>query len=100
MHPSLHIDESTLAQFFQAHHIRRLPLFGSRLKGTARPDGDIDLLVEFEAARTPTLFDMAAMDMEFSQLMGGSKIDLRTAHDLSRYFRAEVTQTAELQYAQ
>ena len=98
MHPSLNIDESTLAQFCQAHHIRRLSLFGSRLKGTARPDSDIDLLVEFEAAHTPTLFDVAAMEIELSDLNSGIKVDLRTPADLSRHFRADVTQSAELQY--
>jgi predicted nucleotidyltransferase len=31
----------------QRHKISRLSLFGSTLKGTARPGSDIDLLVEF-----------------------------------------------------
>lgn len=55
MHPSLKIDRDTLARFCQARHIRRLALFGSHLKGQARPDSDIDLLVEFEPAHIPGL---------------------------------------------
>lgn len=98
MHPSLNIDESTLAQFCQAHHIRRLSLFGSRLKGTARPDSDIDLLVEFEAAHTPGLMGMAAIEIALTDLLDSPKVDLRTATDLSRYFRNEVVQTAIVQY--
>ena len=78
MHPSLNIDESTLAAFCKANHIRRFALFGSRLKGTARPDSGLDLLVEFGVAHTPTLFDMAAMEIEMSQLNGGTKVNLRT----------------------
>lgn len=78
MHPRLNIDESTLAASCKAHHIRRLALFGSRLKGTARPDSGLDLLVEFGVAHTPTLFDMAAMEIEMSQLNGGTKVNLRT----------------------
>ena len=33
--------------------VNKLNLFGSRLKGQARPDSDIDLLVEFEPDREP-----------------------------------------------
>jgi uncharacterized protein len=46
MNPRLHLDETTLARFCERHHISRLSLFGSRLKGTARPESDIDLLME------------------------------------------------------
>lgn len=99
MHKQLKLDEVTLARFCERHHIRRLSLFGSRLKGTARPNSDIDLLVEFDSDATPTLFDVAAMEQELSQLLGGQPVDLRTAEDLSRYFRAEVLRTAEVQYA-
>ena len=99
MHPCLNLDEATVAHFCERHHIRRLALFGSQVKGTARPDSDIDLLVEFDPARTPSLFDIAAMELELSGLLDGKKVDLRTPADLSRYFREEVVRTAEIQYA-
>ena len=98
MHPALNLDEDTLAQFCRRHHIRRLSLFGSQLKGTATSDSDIDLLVEFDPAHTPTLFGIAGMEIELSDLLG-RKVDLRTAGDLSRYFREEVVRMAEVQYA-
>jgi len=34
-------------------------LFGSTLKGTTRPDSDLDLLVEFEPNAKPGLIGMA-----------------------------------------
>ncbi len=98
MHPRLNIDEATLARFCETHHIRRLSLFGSQLKGTAGSNSDIDLLVEFEPGARTTLLDMAQIEIELSQLLGGRKVDLRTAEDLSRYFRDEVVRTAEPQY--
>lgn len=98
MHPSLNIAPDTLAGFCQAHHIRRLSLFGSRLKGTARPDSDIDLLVEFDPDAHPTFLDLAQIEIELSQALGGKKVDVRTPEDLSRYFRDEVMRTAEVQY--
>lgn len=98
VHPCLNLDESVLARLCQAHRIRRLSLFGSQLKGTARPDSDIDLLVEFEPDAHPTFFDLAQIEIELSQALGGKKVDVRTAEDLSRHFRNEVVRTAEVQY--
>jgi len=98
MNPRLHIDEATLASFCQRHHICRLALFGSQLKGTARPDSDIDLLVEFESGWVPGLLALASMELELAELLGGRRVDLRTAEDLSRYFRDEAVRTAEVQY--
>jgi predicted nucleotidyltransferase len=68
MNPRLNLDETTLARFCERHHIRRLALFGSQLKGTAHPDSDIDLLVEFEPDRVPGLLALASMEMELSEL--------------------------------
>ena len=99
MHPSLNLDEATVTRFCESHHIRRLALFGSQLKGTAQPDSDIDLLVEFDPAHIPGLFEVTAMEIELSGLVGGKKVDLRTPGDLSRYFRDEVVRSAEVQYA-
>lgn len=91
-------DRETLASFCRRHRIRRLALFGSTLKGTNRPDSDVDLLVEFEPDASPSLLTMAQLELELSPLLGGRKVDLRTAGDLSRYFRDEVVRTAEVQY--
>ena len=99
MRKRLNLDEAILARFCEQHHIRRLALFGSQIKGTARPDSDIDLLVEFEPEHIPGLLGIAGMELELSDMLGGRKVDLRTAGDLSRYFRDEVVRTAEVQYA-
>lgn len=64
MHNALKLDEATLSQFCRKHHIRRLSLFGSQLKGSAGPDSDIDLLVEFEPVHAPTLCEIAGMAIE------------------------------------
>jgi hypothetical protein len=99
MNPRLQLDETTLGRFCERHHIRRLSLFGSQLKGEARPDSDIDLLVEFETGRVPGLLALASMEIELSELLGGRRVDLRTAAHHSRYFRDEIVRTAEVQYA-
>jgi predicted nucleotidyltransferase len=93
------IDANALAQFCRTHKVTSLSLFGSRLKGTARRDSDVDLLAEFAADATPSLLDMARMEIELSELLGGLTVDLRTADELSRYFRQEVVDSAELLHA-
>jgi len=95
----LFADQAALAALCRRHHIRRLSLFGSRLKGTARADSDVDLLVEFEPGGTPGLIRLGGIARELSDLLGGRKVDLRTDGDLSRYFRDEVVRTAEVQFA-
>jgi predicted nucleotidyltransferase len=90
--------EDALARLCARYSIRRLSLFGSLLKGTAGPDSDVDLLVEFAPGAKPTLLDMATIEQELSALLGGRRVDLRTAQELSRYFRDEVVQEAEPQY--
>jgi predicted nucleotidyltransferase len=95
----LAITDEQLARFCRQQHIRRLSLFGSTLAGTARPESDIDLLVEFEPGREPGLLGLALMEAELAAMLGGKKVDLRTPQDLSRYFRDQVLRAAEVQYA-
>lgn len=62
------------------------------------PDSDVDVLVEFGPGVKVGLLRMAVLESELSEIIG-RKVDLRTAADLSRYFRAQVVATAEVQYA-
>jgi len=45
------------------------------------------------------LFSMARMERELSFMLG-RQVDLRTAEDLSPYFRQDVIEEAKVQYAQ
>ncbi len=94
----LPLDQQALAQLCRRHGIRRLSLFGSVLKGTARPDSDVDLLVEFEPTAKPSYFDLAEMEEELSGLLAGRRVDLRTPPELSRHFRDQILRDAEVQY--
>ncbi len=95
----LDIDDGALAAFCRQHHIVRLALFGSVLANREGPASDIDLLVEFEPGQAPGLVGLAGMENELSTLLGGRRVDLRNSNDLSRYFRDDVMQHAEVQFA-
>ena len=92
-------DTERIATFCRRHHIRRLSFFGSVLRDDFRPDSDVDVLVEFEPDHTASLLGMAGLELELTELLG-RQVDLRTPAELSRYFRDEVMQTSEVQYAE
>ena len=97
----IHIDvpREKIAGFCKRHHIRRLSFFGSVLRDDFGPDSDIDVLVEFDSDHIPGLIRLAGMEFELSEILG-RKVDIRTAQDLSRYFRQEVLNAAEVRYAE
>ncbi len=99
MNPQLAMPKRRLAAFCRANGIRRLSVFGSALRDDFGAGSDIDLLVEFDPERVPGLLRLAGMELELSELFDGRKVDLRTPGDLSRYFRRQVMEEAELQYA-
>jgi predicted nucleotidyltransferase len=94
----IEVDREKIAEFCRKHHLRRLAFFGSVLGEDFRPDSDVDVLVEFEEGHVPGFFRLFDMEAELSDILG-RKADLRTAEDLSRYFRDEVVARAEVQYA-
>jgi predicted nucleotidyltransferase len=100
MNNQIILPKEQIADFCRHRHIRRLAVFGSALRSDFNEASDIDILVEFEPEHIPGLFGMARMERELSALLGGRKVDLRTPEDLSRYFRQEVLNEAEVQYAQ
>jgi uncharacterized protein len=95
---ALGLPPEALSSFCTQHHIARLALFGSVLMEQARPSSDLDLLVEFELGCEPGLIALSGMEAELSRLVG-RKVDLRTPAELSRYFRTDVLQRAEVQFA-
>jgi len=96
---NIDIPNKKIAEFCRRHHIKRLFLFGSALREDFTPDSDIDILVEFCQGHTPGLIKLAGIEIELSEILG-RKVDLRTPQDLSRYFRQEVIDSAEVQYAE
>ena len=91
------ITKEQIADFCQRNHIRKFAFFGSILRGDFGPDSDIDVLVELEPGYPIGFMAMAGMEIELSEMVG-RKVDLRTPKELSRYFRDQVLEEAEIQY--
>ena len=101
MTKKMHIElpKERIEKFCKRHHIRKLSLFGSALRDDFSPESDLDILVEFDPAHIPGFIRLAGMEIELTEILG-RKVDMRTAQDLSRYFRDEVLNSSKVQYAE
>ena len=78
---------SALAALAKKYHIRRISLFGSAARGKLRSDSDIDLLVEFEPGKAPSLWKATDLQDEFSRLFQGRPVDVASPEILRNPFR-------------
>lgn len=77
--------------------IRRVRLFGSYLHGTARPDSDIDLLLDFDESAHISLFDLVRIQDALAERLGAT-VDVGTSEGLSKYISDRVLAEAETLY--
>jgi predicted nucleotidyltransferase len=73
------------------HGAMSLRVFGSVARGDARPDSDVDLLVEMERGRT--LLDVVAIKQDVEDLLD-RKVDVVTQAAISPYMRESVLKEA------
>jgi len=92
----INIPLPSIAEICQTYHIQKLSLFGSVLRDDFGLQSDIDILVEFQAGKTPGFRFINIQDRLSERL--GRTVDLNTPQDLSRYFREQVLAEAEVIY--
>ena len=94
------VSRSALKVLINELHINRLTLFGSAARGEITPESDIDLLVEFEEGKSPSLGGMVTIRDAFSKLFNGRRVDIATPSILNNpYRRREIEKDMELLYA-
>ena len=70
---------------------KEIKIFGSVLRGEAKRNSDVDLLVELESGRS--LLDIIAIKQDLEDLLG-CKVDIVTEAALSPYIKDEVLDQA------
>jgi predicted nucleotidyltransferase len=87
------VDQEALAAVCRQHHIAWLAVFGSRAGGDARPESDIDVVVEFEPGMTPGLGIVSVADA-LRPVLGGARVDLVTRRGLRGPLRDRILASA------
>ncbi|MBU0492194.1 MAG: nucleotidyltransferase family protein [Chloroflexi bacterium] len=73
------------------HGAGNVRVFGSRARGQARPDSDLDILVRLNPGRT--LLDIVAIKQDLEDLLG-CPVDVVTEAAISPYIREQVLREA------
>jgi hypothetical protein len=99
---NISIPDAHFADFCRRWKISELALFGSALRGDARPDSDVDLLVTFSKDAAWSVIDHFLMEEELETMLG-RKVDLVTKLAIERSHnwlrRSEILSTARTLYA-
>ena len=72
-------------------------VFGSHAKKTAKPDSDIDIMIEFGDKKKYSLFDLGGIKMDLENKLK-KKVDLVTPRSISPLLRSEIMETLEPLY--
>ena len=87
------VNRDALAAICRRHHIRWLAVFGSWARGDARPDSDVDVVVDFESGMTPGL-GIVTVAEALRPVLGGRRVDLVTRKGLRPPLSEHILATA------
>ena len=91
----LHIPERRLGELCVRYGVSSLALFGSRARGDARPDSDVDLLVTFLPNVSVGLVHLGRLQAELEALLG-ARVDLVPRDGLKPLIRDSVLSACPL----
>ncbi len=64
------------------YRVKKIAIFGSYARGEAKPESDVDILIEFSERKS--LLDLVGIEQELSEALG-VKADLLTEKSISPY---------------
>ncbi len=77
------------------YRVKKIAIFGSYARGEAKPESDIDILVEFSERKS--LLDLVGIEQELSEALG-VKADLLTEKSISPYLIDRIKKEMEVIY--
>jgi predicted nucleotidyltransferase len=87
----IHDKRAEILRIAAANGATRVRIFGSVARGLARPDSDLDLLVDFEPGRT--LLDLVAIKQDLEDFLG-REVHVVTEAAISPSLRDEILEHA------
>jgi predicted nucleotidyltransferase/plasmid stability protein len=92
------LDTAALTEVCARHHIVWLAVFGSHARGDARPDSDVDVVVDFAPGMTPG-FGIVRVADALRPVFGGRRVDLVTRRGLAPRLRDRLLSDARTLHA-
>ncbi len=77
---------------YNKFNVQSLSMFGSVVRGSSKPDSDVDILVSYK--KTPGFFDFLNLK-EYLESILERQVDLVTEKALKKQLRKQITQEAE-----
>jgi hypothetical protein len=84
---TLHAHRRAILELATRNGARNVRVFGSMARGEARPDSDVDFLVDVEPGRT--LLDVIALEQDLEALLG-RPVEVLTDGGLSPYLQQRI----------
>ena len=86
---TIRANRAVLAEF----SVKSVSVFGSVVRGDARPDSDVDILVEFESGARVGFFTFSRLQRRLSAILG-RPVDLVTPDALHKAMKSRILEEA------
>lgn len=95
------ISPNALRAVCERYGVRRIYVFGSVAANSARPDSDIDFLVEFFQPQSTTYFTLVGLESELAGIVGslGRRVHVTSMDDVPAPVLQHLIAAAPLAYA-
>ena len=93
----LEVPREQIEEVCRRYRVVEMSIFGSTARGEARPDSDVDVLVEF-APDAVYGWEYFRLERELAELFG-RRVDLATKKWLKPWVRAEILRDVRVIYA-
>jgi len=87
--------EQTLVNILKKHEANRIGIFGSRARGDANTDSDLDVLVDFSTSKS--LLNLVRIEQELTAAIG-IKVDLLTEGAISPHLVDRIKEDLKVIY--
>ena len=84
-----------IVSILAGYRVKKIAIFGSYARGEAKPESDVDILVEFSERKS--LLDLVGIEQELSEALG-VKADLLTEKSISPYLIDRIKKEMEVIY--
>ncbi|MBU1199959.1 nucleotidyltransferase family protein [Patescibacteria group bacterium] len=90
---------SKMVPVFKSYGVKKASLFGSHARGEAKPESDVDVLVEFDKTRSMDLFKYIKFGQDLTEKVG-KKVDVVQYSTIKPLLRESIMEDEKLIYLQ